>query len=126
MANEMTPGGDIPVFKNDPIMVLILGLVTCNLYNVYWNMKMAEVLNAVAKKETISQPIAILGGCCWPVGGYFYYLAGSVLSDLGRAIGKEQELKDKSTLMLILGLFVQPVAAMILQGHVNELYAKNS
>jgi hypothetical protein len=123
MSNETTPGGSIPVFKNDPIMVVLFGYLSCGLYLIYWNMKMAEVLNAVSKKEVISQPIAIASGCCMPVNIYFYYLAGQCLGDLGKVIGKEEELKGKSTLLLVLGFLVSPVAAMIVQGHVNELYA---
>jgi hypothetical protein len=124
MTNPATPGG-IPVFKTDPIMVVVLGFVTCGLYLIYWNMKAAEVLNAVAKKEIISQPLAIFCGCCHPVNGYFYYLAGEALADVGKLIGKEEELKGKSTLLLVLGIFLPAVAAMIVQGHINELYADN-
>jgi hypothetical protein len=122
MSNEMTPGGSIPVFKNEPIMVLLFGFLSCGLYLIYWNMKTAEVLNAVSKKEVISQPIAIASGCCLPVNVYFYYLAGQSLADLGKIIGKEEELKGKSTLLLILGFLLPAVAAMIVQGHINELY----
>ena len=57
----------IPYFKNEPIVVLLLGFLTCGLYLIYWNIKTAEVLNAVAGKEVISQPIAIFAGCCMPV-----------------------------------------------------------
>jgi len=113
---------NIPVFRNDPIIVLVLGLVTFGLYLIYWNMKAAEVLNAVSGKTAISQGIAIFAGCCYPVNIYFYYLAGQSLADLGKRIGKEEELKGKSTLLLVLGIFVPMVAAMIVQGHINELY----
>lgn len=113
---------NVPVFKNSPILVLVLGFITCGLYLIYWNMKTAEVLNAVSGKEVISPAVAIIAGCCMPVNVYFYYLAGNALGDLGRRIGKEEELKGKSVLLLILGIFIPAVAAMILQGHVNELY----
>jgi hypothetical protein len=116
---------EIPVFKNDPILVLVLGFVTCGLYLIYWNMNMAKVLNKASGKEVISPAIAILSGCCFPVNVYFYYLAGQCLGDVGRLINKEEELKSKSTLLLILGIFVPMVAAMILQGHVNEIYEKS-
>lgn len=49
----------IPQFKNDPVIVLVLSLLTCGLYLIYWNIKAAQVLNAAAEKEIISQPIAI-------------------------------------------------------------------
>ena len=67
---------DIPVFKNEPIMVLILGFITCGLYFIYWNMNVAKVLNAASGKEVISPVIAVLAGCCPPLNVYFYYLAG--------------------------------------------------
>ena len=117
---------DIPVFKNEPILVLVLGFITCGLYMIYWNMKAAVVLNKVSGKETIAPAVAILAGCCMPLNVYFYYLAGQSLGDLGAMIGKQEELKGKSTLLLILGFLLPAVAAMIVQGHINELYAADS
>lgn len=114
-------GPAIPVFKNEPIVVLILGIVTCGLYLIYWNIKIAEVLNAVAEREVISQPIAIFSGCCMPVNIYFYYLAGKdCLPNVYKRTG--QPNKDDSTLLLILGFIVPMAAAMIVQGEVNKLY----
>lgn len=118
MQETKTP---VPVFKNEPILVLILGIITCGLYLIYWNIKVAQVLNAVAEREIISQPIAIFSGCCLPVNLYFYYLAGKeCLPKVYERIGEPK--KDDSTLLLILGLFVPMVAAMIVQGEVNKLY----
>jgi ABC-type Na+ efflux pump permease subunit len=116
--NSQTP---IPVFKVDPIMVLVFAFISCGLYLIYWNIKMAEVLNAVAEKEIISQPIAIFAGCCMPVNVYFYYLAGKEgLPKVYERTGETQ--KDQSTLLLVLGFFIPMVAAMIVQGDVNKLY----
>jgi len=122
MAEEARQAQDVPVFKNDPILVLVLGIVTCGLYLIYWNIKVAKVLNAVSDNEVISPTIAVISGCCYPVNVYFYYLVGECLGPLGARTGKEEELKGKSTLLLILGIFVPMVAAMILQRHINELY----
>ena len=44
----------IPQFKNDPVLGLILSVVTCGLYLIYWNIKAAAVINAAAEKEVIS------------------------------------------------------------------------
>jgi hypothetical protein len=109
------PGASIPVFKNEPILVLILGFVTCGLYLIYWNIKMAEVLNAVAGRTVIAPVAAILSGCCVPVNVYYYYLAGGTLTQVGALIGKP-DLKDKSTMMVLLGIFFPMVAVMILRG----------
>ena len=37
-----TPRNPIPTFKVDPIVVLILSLLTCGLYLIYWNLKASE------------------------------------------------------------------------------------
>jgi hypothetical protein len=113
---------DVPLFKNEPVLVLVLGFCTCGLYMIYWNLKVAEVLNKISGREVISPVIAVLSGCCMPLHVYFYYLAGQALGDLGELIGRKQELADKSTLLLVLGFFLSPVAAMIVQGHINEIY----
>lgn len=111
----------IPQFKNEPIVVLLLGFITCGLYLIYWNIKTAEVINAVAEKEVISQPIAIFAGCCSPVNLYFYYLAGKEgLPKIYAMTGETH--KDQSTLLLVLGFFFPMVAAMIVQGDINKLY----
>jgi hypothetical protein len=64
MENKVTedwnhPKNAIPVFKVDPLMVLILGFITCGLYLIYWNIKIAEVLNAVSEREIISSTVAV-------------------------------------------------------------------
>ncbi len=118
----MVDRNQIPVFRQDPILVLVLGFITCGLYLIYWNIKMAEVMNAIADRELISPVISVLSGCCQPVHIYYYYLVGQMLGDLGQLIGKGDELKSQSTLLLVLGIFFPMVAAMILQGHVNEIY----
>jgi hypothetical protein len=110
-----------PTFKVDPIVVLLLGIVTCGLYLIYWNIKAAQVLNAVAEREVVSQPIAIFAGCCMPVNMYFYYLVGKeCLPKLYSKTGEAQ--KDQGILLLILGFLFPMVAAMIVQGDINKLY----
>ena len=112
---------NIPQFKNDPVVVLILGILTCGLYLIYWNIKTAEVINAVTGRETISQPVAILCGCCFPVHAYFYYvLAKDGLPKIQERIGVPQT--DQTLMLLLLGLFFPMVAAMIIQGEINKLY----
>ncbi|CAD0001929.1 DUF4234 domain-containing protein [Flavobacterium chungangense] len=112
---------EIPVFKVDPIMVLVFGFLTCGLYLIYWNIKVAEVFNTVAKREVISQPIAIFAGCCMPINIYFYYLAGKeALPKVYEQTGELQ--KDQSTLLILLGFFFPIAAAMIVQGDINRLY----
>jgi hypothetical protein len=117
-----TPNNPIPIFKVDPVVVLILSFLTCGLYLIYWNLKASEVLNAVAGKEVISQPIAIFAGCCYPVNGYFFYLAGKDgLPEVNKRVGLP--VKDDSVLLLVLGLLFPMIAAMIVQSEINKLYS---
>ncbi|HTF86769.1 MAG TPA: DUF4234 domain-containing protein [Planctomycetota bacterium] len=111
----------IPTFKVEPIVVLILGFITCGLYRIYWNIKMAEVLNAVAEREVISQPVAVFAGCCYPVNMYFDYLTGKeCLPKIQARLGEPQT--DQTILLMVLGFFFPMIAAMIVQGEVNKLY----
>lgn len=114
------PQNNIPYFKVDPIVVLILGIITCGLYLIYWNLKMAEVLNAVNNKEVISPTIAIVTGCCG-LNLFFYWLVGrDGLPKVYQLTG--QPNKDDSTMLLVLGLFFPMISAMIVQSEVNKLY----
>ena len=115
------PNNPIPYFKVDPIIVLLLGVVTCGLYNIYWNIKVAEVLNAVSGKEILSSPVAVFAGCCYPVNVYFFYIAGK--DGLPEVYKKTNSpMKDDTVLLLVLGFFLPMVAAMIVQGDINKLY----
>lgn len=120
--SEMNAGARrIPYFKNDPFIVLLLGFVTCGLYLIYWNIKMAEVINAVVEREAITQPVAIFSGCCFPLNLYFYYLVGQNLEVIGRKVGNPT-LQDQSLLLIVLGFVAPMVSAMIIQGEINKLY----
>ena len=115
------PNNPIPEFSVDPILVLILGFITCGLYHIYWNYKVGEVLNAVTGREVISSPVAIFAGCCFPINVYFFYLAGKEgLPEVYKRIGYPQ--KDDSTLLIVLGFFFPMAAAMIVQNDINKLY----
>ncbi|MDI1254651.1 MAG: DUF4234 domain-containing protein [Flavobacterium sp.] len=115
------PQTPIPYFKVDPIIVLLLGIVTCGLYLIYWNIKVADVMNSVADCEIVSQPIAIFAGCCYPVNVYFFYLISK--EGLPRIYERvNSPKKDDTVLLLILGFLFPMVAAMIVQGDINKLY----
>ena len=120
---EWNKPNNIPEFKVDPILVLILSFLTCGLYLIYWNVKASEVINAACGKELISTPLAVFCGCCFPAHVYFYYLVGREgLPKIHFITGQQQE--DKSTLLIILGLFFPFACAMIIQGDINRLYDK--
>ncbi|MCD7972002.1 MAG: DUF4234 domain-containing protein [Candidatus Azobacteroides sp.] len=112
----------VPVFNNSPIKVIILSLVTCGIYLIYWNIKASEVLNAVAGRPVISQPIAILAGLCTPVTAYFYYLIGKDVNPvLAEKVGPKASPMD-ATILAVIGFFIPLVAAFFTQSEINKLY----
>lgn len=112
---------NIPVFNVDPIVVLLLSFITCGLYLIYWNVKIAEVVNALSNREVISTPVAVFSGCCLPINIYFYYILGKEgMPTVYKRTGEIQ--KDQSALLVVLGLFFPFAAAMIVQGDINRLY----
>ncbi|WP_438965139.1 DUF4234 domain-containing protein [Flavobacterium sp.] len=117
---QNNPIPNIPYFKVDPIVVLLLGFFTCGLYLIYWNVKIAEVINAANQKEVISPLIAIVTGCCG-LSLFFYWLVGrDGLPKVYELTNQPQ--KDDSVLLLVLGFFFPMITAMIVQTEINKLY----
>jgi hypothetical protein len=117
---QKNPIPNIPYFKVDPIVVLLLGFFTCGLYLIYWNVKIAEVINAANQKEVISPLIAIVTGCCG-LSLFFYWLVGrDGLPKVYELTNQPQ--KDDSVLLLVLGFFFPMITAMIVQTEINKLY----
>ncbi len=112
---------NVPIFRVDPLLVLLLGIITCGLYLIYWNIKIADVVNAANNRTIVSGPVAIFAGCCYPVNIYFFYvLAKDGLPAVYELSNRPK--KDDTALLLVLGFLLPMVAAMIVQGDVNKLY----
>lgn len=111
---------NIPYFKVDPLVVLLLGFFTCGLYLIYWNLKISEVINAANQREVISPIVAILTSFCG-LSFFFYWLVGrDGLPKIYELTNQPQ--KDDSVLLLILGFFFPMITAMIVQSEINKLY----
>jgi hypothetical protein len=115
----------IPVFEQSPVLVLILGFITCGLYYFYWNYKITQVINAVLEREAVSVAAAVIGPCCLPANVYFFYEAGRCLEGLGHKT-QMAGFKDEGMMLAIIAFFIPMVSAMILQSQINRLYAGNT
>jgi hypothetical protein len=60
----------------DPLRVLLYGLLSCGLYYLWWNARVARVLNAAAGRELLSPALASLSALCGPLHLYFWLYAG--------------------------------------------------
>ncbi len=118
--NSFNNKPNIPYFKVDPIVVLLLGFFTCGLYLIYWNLKISEVINAANEREVISPLVAILTSFCG-LSFFFYWLVGrDGLPKIYELTNQPQ--KDDSVLLLVLGFFFPMITAMIVQSEINKLY----
>ena len=91
----MAERADIPVFKNSPIMVLVLGFCTCGLYMIYWNMKVAEIFNKISGREVISTPIAVLAGATAALPhGLDHHLVPAPVDDSPEARARHEAAED--------------------------------
>ncbi|HPB77099.1 MAG TPA: DUF4234 domain-containing protein [Bacteroidales bacterium] len=112
---------NIPEFKRDPLVVLLLGFITCGLYLIYWNLQAAKVFNALNGREILSPVVAVFAGCIWPVNMYFFFIIGrDGLPALDQRLGIPE--RDQSILLMLLGFFFPMIAAMIVQSEINKLY----
>ncbi len=57
----------------------------------------------------------------FPINIFFYYLVGENLDEISKIVG-DQSLRDKSLLLIILGIFAPMVSAMIVQAELNKVY----
>ncbi|HPW77686.1 MAG: hypothetical protein BWX62_01180 [Bacteroidetes bacterium ADurb.Bin037] len=112
---------NIPEFRKEPLVVLLLGFITCGLYLIYWNLQASKVFNALAGREILSSVVAVFAGCIWPVNMYFFFIVGrDGIPAIDERIGVHP--RDQSILLMLLGFFFPIIAAMIVQSEINKLY----
>ena len=98
------PTGGIP--ERNIVVAIILSLVTCGIYSIYWFIVMTDDVNRANQ-----DPNATSGGMaflftlitCGIYGIYWYYKMGKSLYEAGQKSGIQ--INDNSILYLILGLF---------------------
>jgi hypothetical protein len=108
--------------RTDPLGVLFLGFVTCGIYHIFWCANRAREINAFLSREAISPTTAALSACCLPVSAYTLYVFGRSLPEMQRSVGIEPQ--DRSGMLIVLGIFLPPAAAMIVQGELNRIWDK--
>jgi len=109
--------------KRDPVVILILGLVTCGIYWFYWEYQVAKEVNQFLGREEISPGLALFGAlCCLPITIYVEYLIVKALPVMQREAGMPPE-QPSMPLHIALAILFGPVEAMILQSELNRIWA---
>ena len=106
--------------RTDPMAVLLLGFITCGIYHIFWCANRAREINASLAREAISPTTAALSACCLPVSAYTLYVFGQSIPEMQRSVGIEP--RDRSGMLIVLGIFLPPAAAMIVQGELNRIW----
>ncbi len=114
-------GGEKGKVEN-PVTVLVLGLVTCGLYTIYWMWVRAKEMNAYLGKETVN-PMFVIPGClCFPVVIYGEFLYCKGIPEMQKKGGVEA--KDEFVLHFVLMLLLPYVGSYLIQQKLNELWSK--
>ena len=115
-------GGGVKGKIENPTTVLLLSLVTCGIYGVYWYYQRAKELNAYMGTEVIN-PMFVFPGCfCPPLLIYVAFLFAKALPEVQKKAGIEA--KDEFVLHFILLWFVNFVGQYLYQQKLNEVWAK--
>lgn len=109
-------------FENRNLAVsIILSLVTCGIYGLYWFYTIARDFEAANTQSRIGiSPgvvllLDIVTGNIFGI--YAYYKWGKQTYEVASALGMPAE--DKSTLYLVLGIFIPIVAMALIQNDFN-------
>jgi len=106
----------------DPATVLILGLVTCGIYPLYWLWVRAKEINAYLGREVIN-PMFIFPGCfCFPLLFYVAYLLAEAVPEMQKKAGVEA--KDEFLVHFLLLIIAMPVGMFLIQQKLNEIWSK--
>lgn len=109
--------------KREPLTVILLTLVTCGIYGLWWIITYGNELKAASGDQDINPVKDLLIGIVtcgiWSTIA-FWYKYPKVLVDLQRRVGLPPN--DFSTTTLLLGIFFAPVAIYIIQSELNKTW----
>ena len=107
--------------KRDIALTIILSIVTCGIYGLYWFVKMTDEANRISGEDGTSGGMALLFGILTCGIYYFYwnYKMGQKLVTAGKTHGKN--IEDNSVLYLVLSLFgLSIVSYALIQNDLNK------
>lgn len=104
------------------VKLIILSVITCGIYYLYWQYKIAEELKLYLGDESIKPGLDLfLCIICAPYIIYWYYKYGKLVAEAQRYAGLPAE--DNSILYVILSIFgLVIVNAAIMQSSMNKLW----
>ena len=115
----------MPILPNRNIAVsLILSLVTCGIYNIYWFIMMTDESNSISDEEYSSGGMSLLFTIitCGIYAIYWNYQMGQKLAKAGRKYNLA--IADNSILYLVLSIFgLGIISNCLIQNDLNRFSA---
>jgi len=75
--------------RRNIILCLILGTITCGIYNLYWRYVMSKEINAKLGREVISPTSVILMYFCFPITYLHFFEMDKALLELYKKLDKQ-------------------------------------
>ncbi|ASJ21367.1 DUF4234 domain-containing protein [Brachyspira hampsonii] len=107
-------------------MLVILSIVTCGIYYLYWIYKTTDEIKNFMGREDINSALELILVLvtCNIYSLYWYYKYGKIVYlEMTAKVGMDNS-EDSSVLLVILGLLVYVVAGAILQDKLNSIWNK--
>ncbi|HEY0004801.1 MAG TPA: DUF4234 domain-containing protein [Pyrinomonadaceae bacterium] len=109
--------------KRDPVMVLVLTLLTCGIYAIWWYYTYAtEVKDALGREDLNPLTDLLLGFVTcgvWAIYAFFYKYP-QLLMEMQRRAGLPTN--DITMMTLLLGILFSPAAIFIIQSELNKIW----
>lgn len=122
-ASDVSTASRVLISKRDIAVSVILSLITCGLYGLYWFIMMTDESNElVTENKTASGVLAIVYTLitCGIYSIYWHYKMGKKMTEAGQKYGKV--INDNSVLYLVLALFgLGIVNNCLIQNDLNSL-----
>ncbi len=117
-----TVGPRPTIQKRDLVITIILSIVTCGLYSIYWFVVMTDETNLLSEREkTAGGAMSFVYSLvtCGIYSFYWYYKMGKKLEEAGQRYGVQ--ISDNSILYLVLGVFgLGIVSYALIQSDLNR------
>ena len=113
------------IANRDIVMAVILSIITCGIYGIYWFIVMTDDANVISDEQNASGGLAFLYTLltCGIYGIYWSYRMGQRLNEAGKMHGKN--IEDNSILYLVLTIFgLQIVSWALIQNEINGFATK--
>ena len=118
-AQQPTGGGVLQ--ERNLVLAIVLSLVTCGIYAIYWFIVMTDDANTVSGDNKTSGAMAFVFTLitCGIYELYWYYAMGKKLYTAGQKYGKD--IADNSIIYLVLGIFgLGIVSYALIQSDLNK------